>query len=133
MLYPMFAMVVLTFILMAYTLYLRINSVFKKDVNRGYYRLMSGYDVPEYITKTSRHFVNLFETPVLFYAAGILCIVLGIENVFLLSIAWAYIACRAVHALIHITYNNILHRMTVFLLGNLCILSIWGFIIVHEA
>ena len=61
MLYPMFAMVILTFIIGVITLKTRFASVKNGDVKAGYYRLMDGQDVPNYVTQTTRAFNNQFE------------------------------------------------------------------------
>ena len=42
-----------------------------------------------------------------------------------LALAWAYVACRALHSLIHLTYNNVLHRLAAFAAGNVVLLVIW--------
>lgn len=42
-----------------------------------------------------------------------------------LALAWAYVACRALHSLIHLTYNNVVHRLATFAASNLVLLAIW--------
>jgi len=42
-----------------------------------------------------------------------------------LALAWAYVACRALHSLIHLTYNNVLHRLAAFAASNVVLLVIW--------
>ena len=37
-------------------------------------------------------------------------------------LAWAFVAARIAHSLVHIGYNNVLHRLTVFALGNTILL-----------
>ncbi len=74
----------------------------------------------------SDHLLNMFETPVLFY---VLCLAFFITNSvtsFTLTLAWLYIALRFVHAFIHLTYNHVMHRFSIYLLSVLCLLTLIG-------
>ena len=125
MLYPMFMLVMLTYVIMLITVRVRLGSVRSGTVPVNYYALMSGHEVPEMVAKTSRQFSNLFEVPVLFYTAGLLYLVLGLTDSFPVNCAWAYVAARTVHSCIHLGYNNVLHRLIVFGVSNLCVLAMW--------
>lgn len=125
LLYPMFFMVFLTFIVGFITVTARFSSVKKGDVRAKYYRLMSGQDVPEFITKTTRNFNNQFEIPTLFYVVCTLYISLGIESTFALVCAWLFVVLRFAHSYIHITYNHVLHRMLTFVAGFTCVMALW--------
>lgn len=128
MIYPMFAMVLLTFSIMTLMSVARVNSVRTGIVRVGYYKTMSG-EAPEYLLKLSRHYSNLFEMPVLFYAAGALSVALNIEHALLPVFAWLFVLLRCIHAFIHTTYNNVIHRMLVFFTGSMCVLIIWCIIL----
>ena len=72
------------------------------------------------------NFSNLLETPVLFYA---ICLTLFVTNEVTqtqLFLAWMYVGLRAVHSLVHVTYNNVVHRWFVYVLSTLCLFSMWG-------
>lgn len=43
-----------------------------------------------------------------------------------LVLAWAYVALRAVHSVIHITYNGVTHRLVAFALSNVVLIALWG-------
>ena len=132
MLYPMFLMVLLTFIVGFITVKSRFSSVKKGDVRAKYYRLMDGQDVPELITKTTRNFNNQFEIPTLFYVVCTLYISLGIESVLALVFAWLFVILRIVHSYIHITYNHVLHRMLTFVAGFICVMVLWVNLLVQK-
>ena len=125
MLYPMFIMVILTFVILLFTLQVRISSVQKGDVSLSYYSLFQGEEVPDMVTKTSRHFSNLFEVPVLFYAAGVLYVALDSTDTFPIYCAWVFVASRIVHTSIHLGYNKLMHRLVVFGIGNASVLAMW--------
>ena len=125
MLLAMFTLVVLTFFVMFILAAVRIKSVIGKEVPGKYYRLMQGFDVPAYVTKPTRQFSNLFETPVLFYLAGILFVVMDIQSAVAIYAAWSYVGLRVIHAGIHLTYNHPLHRLAVFALSMACVFILW--------
>lgn len=132
MLYPMFIMVILTFMILLFTLRVRIASVRKGDVSLSYYSLFREQEVPEIVTKTSRHFTNLFEVPVLFYSAGVLYVALDMTDQFPVTCAWVFVTARVVHTCIHLGYNNVMHRLITFGISNLSVLAMW-IAIVSEA
>ncbi|MEW6996139.1 MAPEG family protein [Colwelliaceae bacterium BS250] len=132
MLYPMFLMVLLTFVVGFITVKVRFASVKGGDVRAKYFRLMSGQEVPELITKTTRNFNNQFEIPTLFYVVCTLYVCLGIESVFALVFAWLFVILRIVHSYIHITYNHVLHRMLTFVAGIMCIMVLWVNLLIQK-
>jgi hypothetical protein len=123
--YPMFTIVVLTFVIGFSTGISRLVSAKKGHVDRRYFKLLSGYEPPDYIVKLGRNFSNLLEVPVLFYVIGIILLVLDINNHIMLGLAWAFVALRIIHSIIHVTYNNPIHRFLAFLLSSSIILIMW--------
>jgi len=123
--YPMFTLVALTFIIGFSTGISRLISAKKGLVDRRYFKLFAGYSAPDNIVKLGRNFSNLLEVPVLFYAVGIILLALDINNQLMLGFAWAFVALRIVHSIIHVTYNNPIHRFLVFLLSSSVILIMW--------
>ena len=131
MIYPMFAMILLTFSYAGFTLYGRIKAVQRGELNVRYFKTMSGYDVTNNIQVVTRHFNNLLETPPLFYVAGALIIAMGLESGFTIFIGWLYFLCRVVHTYIHNTYNFPVHRMIAFFSSLACILILWTVLVIR--
>jgi hypothetical protein len=125
MFYPMFFMVLLTFIVGLFTMKCRISSVKSGDVNPKYFKLMEGQEVPEIITKTTRCFNNMFEVPTLFYAGCLLYISLGVESLIGLIFAWLFVLLRSIQAYVHLTYNHLIHRMLSFWLSFISTIGLW--------
>jgi len=75
--------------------------------------------------QASDNFRNLFETPVLFYALVAVAVGVGQVPDWLVAGAWAYVLLRVVHSTIHCTYNHVLHRLGVFLLGFGLLVGMW--------
>lgn len=131
MLYPVFGMVALTFAVLFLGLGARIRAVKMEQLTPNSFRLDPMDGAPEWIIKTTRHFSNLFEMPILFYVACILCLSLGLSSETLLALAWLYVAARVIHAVIHLSYNNVTHRLIAFSASNLALLGIWGVIVAN--
>lgn len=125
MIYPMFSMVLLTFIVGLITMKYRIASVKSGAVSPQYFKLMEGQDVPEIVTKTTRCFNNMFEVPLLFYAGCLLSISLGDESMIGLIFAWLFVLLRYFQAFVHLTYNHVIHRMLSFWFAFVSTMGLW--------
>lgn len=125
MLYPMVAMVLLTFVVGAVAVKVRFASVKGREVSPRYFELMQGEAIPKIVIKTTRCFNNQFEIPVLFYVVCTLYISLGIESLVAVIFAWLFVLFRCVHAYIHLTYNHVIHRMSFFWLAFICVMVLW--------
>ena len=125
MIYPVFTLVIFTFVVSAAVGTSRLLSVRRREINPRYYALMSGDTPPDYVQKLGRNYANLLEMPVLFYLLGALVVALDINHPTLINGAWLYVTLRFVHSGIHITYNNSIHRLVVFVLSVLCLLAMW--------
>ena len=125
MLYPMFFIVMLTFVTLLFTMRIRLASVRRGEVSLSYYSMFQGEEIPDLVIKTSRNVANLFEVPVLFYTAGVLYVALEISDSVPVTLAWLFVIARVIHTGIHLSYNNVMHRLIVFGLGNLSVLGMW--------
>lgn len=125
MLVPALAMVALTFVVWVRMYVVRLremrrNRVSPQDVATSALAAARLQD-----TRASDNFRNLFEVPVLFYAAVTLVVALGASSPALVGLAWAFVALRAVHSLIHCGSNRVVHRFAVHVAGTLVVWSIW--------
>jgi len=69
LIYPMFAMVVLTVTVLLALFKARAGSVRRGEVSPAFYKLYQGSEAPDKSVKLARHFANIFEAPTLFYVA----------------------------------------------------------------
>jgi hypothetical protein len=77
-------------------------------------------------TRAADNFRNLFELPVLFYAALAVAALSGQGGIAIVALAWSFVALRVVHSAIHCTYNRVMHRFIAYLLGGLVLWALWG-------
>ena len=104
----------------------RVRDVRSKTTDPRYYKT---YDleanVPVVTRQLSRNYVNLFEAPVLFYAIIALILALGLQNAYFVPLAYAYVACRVVHSLIHTTVNKVYPRLAAFMASWVVLAALW--------
>jgi hypothetical protein len=131
--YPVVTMAFLTFFLGLFVLFARIRSVSAAAVPMSFYEVFMGGEPPVYVLKTTRHWANLFEAPVLFYVACLAALVLNLDQVLFVQLAWAYVVVRMAHSLIHLTYNRVSHRLTMFLLSQGVLIVMWVILLLHLA
>lgn len=131
--YPMFAMVVLTFGVMLTLFVRRIRAVREGKVKVGYFKIYQGEVEPEQAAKAARHFANLFEAPVLFYAACLAAMAAHATSVTLEAISWTYVAARVIHAAVHLGRNRLRPRMVAYFGGWLALLALWLGVVVAVA
>ena len=124
-LFHVFAMALITFVVGPLILTTRINSVKNGIVHIEYYETFQGGEPPASVLQTTRHWSNLYEAPTLFYIACLMAFSLQLESIFILAMAWLYVAVRLIHSVIHLTYNRVYHRLTAFLTSQFILIAIW--------
>lgn len=72
------------------------------------------------------NFRNLFEVPVLFYAIVPLLVLAQAVTGTEVALAWAYVALRALHSAIHLSYNRVVHRFWAYAASTLCVFAMWA-------
>ena len=123
---PVFLQVLLTFGILFTVGFLRYRSVSKRTVHPKDYVLMTGQDQwPVMIQQLGRAFHNQLEMPLLFYVLSLLILVTEVQAQILLNLAWVYVGLRYLHALIHVFYNKVIFRFSVFLISSLVLLAMW--------
>ena len=124
-LYPVFAMFALTAFALFRLGIMRLMAVKKRDIDIRFFKTYRDYEEPEKLRIASRHLVNLFEVPMLFYVVVILILVTEQASAMLVGLAWAYVAARYLHTFIHLTSNKVLVRFRVFIFSFLLLLVMW--------
>ena len=124
-LYPVFAMMALTIFCMVRLGLLRWAAVGRGEVDPRFFSLFRGYEEPEKLAAYSRHLVNLFEAPLLFYVIIMMAFVTGQSGDLLLGLAWAYFVLRMIHSYVHLTSNVVLTRFRIFVISMLVLSTLW--------
>ncbi len=122
---PMVAMVALTFVVMFLMAYRRISTMQRERIHPQKVATSAQMSAAIADTRASDNFRNLFELPVLFYAACLTAQITGYVGSLVVALAWLFVALRVAHSAIHCSYNNVNHRFAAFLLGALVLLALW--------
>jgi hypothetical protein len=123
--YPMFAMVVLTYAVATIMFLARLTAVRSGKLKVGYFKTYNIADPGEAVIKTARHYSNLFELPVLFYVVCIVAMFVPTTPERIQTWAWLFVAARVAHAYLHIGPNKLVPRMLSFIAGFLIVLGMW--------
>jgi hypothetical protein len=119
------AMALLTFIVLGFIPATRFRAVFARQVTAEDFKLGESVRVPPNVAVTNRNYMNLLELPMLFYVAGLMYYVAGRVDAAVLAVAWTYVGLRAIHSAIHLSYNNVVHRLSAFALSNVVLAAFW--------
>lgn len=124
-LYPMAALVALTFAVLLLIPYARFKAARGRLVTVDDFKFGESSRVPGHVSVPNRNLMNLLELPVLFYVACLTLYVTATVDQTFLYLAWLYVALRAAHSLVHLTYNKVFHRLGVYAASNVILLAIW--------
>ena len=136
LLIPLLAQVALTFIVMIVMYRKRVSEMKTKKIHPQRTKTRSvTHGVLTDSESTANNYANLFESPVLFYVAILLTLILMVQDSILVLLAWTWVTLRYIHSFIHITYNRVMHRFIVFIFSSFVLLAIWvrlGWIIMQS-
>ncbi|MFC3693257.1 MAPEG family protein [Chenggangzhangella methanolivorans] len=121
---PLFAQVLLTFVLLVAMGRARIAAARAGDVKvgRGSPR---GFAWPEKAAKVSDCFHNQLELPPLFYAVVTLALVTKTADLVFVGLCWVFVALRYLHAFEHVGTNRVRRRFSLFLAGAIALMALW--------
>ena len=132
--YPMLALVLLTFGVLIMLFRSRVRMVREGLAPVSYFRTFQGsVEEPEYSVKPARHFANLFEAPTLFYVGCVTAMITGSTGTLVVVLAWAYVAMRYLHAWIHLGGNRVRYRLRAYFASWVMLLAMWIVVAVRVA
>lgn len=122
---PVAALVGWTLLVLLLIPFRRIAAARRGEVTPGDFRYGESARVSGVVSLPNRNYMNLLEAPVLFYACCLGLEVLGAASATAVALAWAYVGLRLLHSVVHLGYNNVLHRLAVFASSNVVLLLLW--------
>ena len=126
LLYPLFAQVLLTFIVLYTMGRQRVAELKRNRINPQAVDLRQhAQEILKFSAAASDNLQNQFETPVLFYLAILVSMSLMIQDSIIVVLAWGYVVLRYVHCYIHLSYNRVMHRFVVYIFSIVLLFSIW--------
>jgi hypothetical protein len=113
--WPAFALFALTLGSVTRLARMRFAAARAGRVDPRFYKVFQGQGEPPELAATSRNVVNLYEMPTLFYAGTAIAFAAHLSGGLLVALAWAYVALRFAHSVIHVTSNRVMWRFRAFL------------------
>jgi hypothetical protein len=126
LLLPLLAQVALTFIVMLIMYRKRVAEMKLKRVHPQRIRTRSKSKALLTDSESAAdNLSNLFELPILFYTAILLTLILMVQDSILVILAWAFVISRYLHSFVHVSYNRVMHRFSVFVFSSFVLLAYW--------
>src|ERR1700744_2910508 len=122
---PMAALIALTFLVLLLIPIKRFRAGFAGEITGEDFRFGESARVPGHVSIPNRNYMNLLELPMLLY---VLCLSLYVTHrttALEYMLAWPYVGLRVAHSVVHLTFNHISTRLTVFALSNVVLGAAW--------
>lgn len=125
MYWPAVAMVALTFVVWLRMYFTRIAQMQRERIHPQAVATSAQAAAKLTDSRGADNFRNLFELPVLFYLALVVAAQTAQVGALTLSLAWAFVALRVAHSVIHCGYNKVIHRFYAYLAGGIVLWTLW--------
>jgi len=126
LLLPLLAQVLLTFIVMYIMGRKRVNEIKKMKIHPQRTDVRShAREVFKESEAAADNYHNQLESPILFYVVILLTLMLMVQDYVIVVLAWTFVFLRYIHSFIHLTYNRVLHRFSVFVFSSLVLFALW--------
>ena len=120
---PFLALMLLTLVVWIYMYVRRIGFIRRERIDPRRLELPGELArlSPAAVSNPSDNLKNLFELPVLFYALALLLFVTNSVDTAYVVAAWAFVAFRCAHSIVHCTFNRVLVRFNCYLAASLAL------------
>lgn len=130
-LFPMFALAGWTALVLILIPLYRFRAGRRREIVTNDFKYGESAKVPPYVSIPNRNYMNLLELPLLFYVVCLMLYVTSGGSDLAQALAWVFVALRVVHSLIHLSYNNVMHRLGAFALSTTVLIALWLLAGVH--
>lgn len=124
-LYPVVAMLLLVAVVMTLMLRERIAEMKSRRIHPQKVASSSQMSAVLQNTRAADNYKNLFEFPVFFYVLCVALLATQMVSAGFVWAAWAFVALRVWHSVIHLGYNKVMHRFQVFIASSVLLLGMW--------
>jgi len=122
---PMVALIGWTLLVLTMVGFGRVRAAFAGRVRPKDFALGESTDVPTDVALPNRNFMNLLEVPMLFYVVSLAMFATHSAGAVNVGLAWTYVATRVAHTFVHVGYNDVLHRLVVFVVSVSVLAAMW--------
>jgi hypothetical protein len=121
---PLFVQVALTFVLLFWAGFGRINAVLSGAVRSEDTSPRGNW--PARTAQASNAYRSQLQVPVLFYVLVILAAQTRQADLLFVILSWVFVALRIAHALVHVTNSHLGQRARLFLAGAVVLAVMWA-------
>ena len=125
LLLPMAVLALWTLNMLIYTEIKRAFAIREGRVALEDFRYGDGPKVPTDIAVYNRNYMNLLESPLLFYIACLAAVQYGRADPWIWRLAWAFVALRVAHSIIHTMDKHFVTRIVLFSLSLTAVGFMW--------
>jgi hypothetical protein len=122
---PLFVEVALTFVLLFWMRGLNIAAV-QSGAARPQEVALREPNRPARERQVQNAYLNQLELAILFYVLTVLSIALRHADLVFVLLAWVFVALRCLHALVHVTDNDVRRRGALFVSGAIVLAVMWA-------
>ncbi len=112
---PIFVLVLWTFTVFLVLAFGRVKHT-KNAQDAAHSKDLKG-TMPDWVERAADNYNHLFEQPVAFYALTLCIAVINNFDTFMVQLAWAFVVLRIMHSLVQLTFNLVLLRFFIFVMG----------------
>ena len=112
---PIFVLVLWTFAVFLVLAFGRVKYT-KNAQDAAHSKDLKG-PMPDWVERAADNYNHLFEQPVAFYALTLCIAVINNFDFFVVQLAWAFVVLRIMHSLVQLTFNLVLLRFFIFVIG----------------
>ena len=116
---PVLVLIIWTFIIFLIMSYGRAR--FMKDPQDAAHTKDLKGTLPSWVERTADNYNHLFEQPIAFYVVTLATALINSIDPLIIQLAWAFVILRIIHSLVQLTFNLVLVRFMIFLIGWLII------------
>jgi len=127
--YPSLALILWIFVVLV-ILFLRRKTAFASGQVRMADVAVSTERYPESARLAAANLSNQFETPLIFFALIMLAMEVGATSYPMAALAWAYVATRVAHTLVHVGSNDLRLRAPIFAIGVAILFCMWAGVVI---
>ena len=121
---PVFVQVALTFALLFWAGSVRVAAV-RSGAVRAHDVALRQPNWPERATQIINAYQSQLELPLLFYLLMVLAFFSAHMTMTLAVLSWLFVASRVLHALVHVTTNEMRRRFFLFTAGAVILVLMW--------
>lgn len=123
---PLAAQLVLIMLTAILTVSRRRRGALDGDIKMSKFKGMNLHGIDNKYLTPGNSFNNQFQLPMLFIMFILFALQLQLVDGLFIFACWVFVALRYVHAAIHLSYNNVIHRLLAFTAGAIVLFASWA-------